>query len=1059
MTNEELERFHRMAMDNSELALIALHNGDVERFHRLSADAFLYEKKAALGLFNQHIEPSRSVLFRSAAYIALDNADFIEAQKLYEYALEGEVPAEITEELEELKTEIDRIKTENEGLIQNALTFLNNRTRPVKRDEIEADISRAARSFESREINLNYVLDYLEKQFNIESEKHITLEEEDSYEPWIHNRKGSVAKRFWDRYVQYLQKDQKWAPDTVNKLDDITDDILDHLKDPVSRGDWDKRGLVVGQVQSGKTSNYTGLMCKAADYGYKIIVVLAGTTNDLRSQTQLRTDIGFLGWDTQVERQGNESRNFGVSKYDNRPQAHYLTTSAADGDFKTTTRYISGTNPRLGSIIVVVKKHPIVLKEFIRWFADIGDELADGKKIVKNLPLLLIDDEADNASINVSAKSVSTINGLIRSLLSLFQQSAYVGYTATPFANVFIPLTEGADHISRGLNVRLPEFWKHSGQDLFPRDFIINIPPPSNYTGPREIFGISADLSTDISSIYSGLPLIRDFAPSSYQNYYPDKHKKDDSLPEGLPEELKEAIKSFILVCAIRRVRGQIDVHNSMLVHVTRFVRWQNATANLINNLLKFYQQQIQYKQGSLISELKELYKHDFISTTQVIKAIPEFDDQAAYIADWFEVEAQLSKAASKIQVRAIHGDTTQEGLEYNNISSLDYYEHRKKGLSVIAVGGNKLSRGLTLEGLSVSYYLRATKMYDTLMQMGRWFGYRPGYLDLCRLYTSEELVKWYKYITVASEELRNEFEAMKMQRKSPIQFGIKIRQDPDVLQITATNKMRSSEEMELTFSDKLRETWCFRRDKKLFKDNYRHTNAFINSLGTSQEKNGQDYVWYKAGNSEDVIRFLNGYKADNKLEHEKIAEYISEQVKINFLINWTIVLISNRHSQTKDFFTINGKSVPVGLVMRSDAEKGKGNYYEINKSHIIDPTHEFIDFDIKSDAFSEALKSTIEDWEKSQRKNKRPQPPVIPSGKNIRANRNVTEGLLLIYPLDPKPNDWENSPIEVPIIGYAISFPKNEKDKKIKYRVNQVFMDEYNYQDDPELMEFALEE
>lgn len=1054
MTSEELEQFHRMAMDNSELALIALHNGDAERFHQLSATAFLYEKKAALGLFNQHIEPSRSVLFRSAAYIALDNVDFIEAQKLYEYAIEGEVPTEIREELEELKTEIDRIKTENEGLIQNALTFLNNRRRPVIKEEIELDIQRAAKSFDSKEVNLKFIRNYLEKQFSIESEKHITLEEEDSYEPWIHNKKGSITKRFWDRYLQYLQKDQKWAPDTINKLDDITDDILDHLKDPKSQGDWDKRGLVVGQVQSGKTSNYTGLMCKAADYGYKIIVVLAGTTNDLRSQTQLRTDIGFLGWDTQVDREGNESRNFGVSKYDNRPLAHYFTTSALDGDFKTAARYMTGINHRSDHIVVVVKKHPTVLKQFIRWFADRGDTLADGKRIVKNLPLLLIDDEADNASINVSAKSISTINGLIRSLLSLFQQSSYVGYTATPFANVFIPLTEEIDQISRGLNIQLPEFWKYSGQDLFPKDFIINIYPPSNYTGPKELFGIDGDISVDTTIVSSGLPLVREFPTPSYQPYFPDKHKKSDKLPEELPEELKESIKSFILVCAIRRARGQVDVHNSMLIHVTRFVIWQNKTATLVNRLLKFYQQQIQYKQGTLISELKKLYNRDFISTTKKINEFSGSGDNTICIIDWFEVETQLNKAASKIQVRAIHGDSTQEGLDFNNITSLDYYTHKKTGLSIIAVGGNKLSRGLTLEGLSISYYLRATKMYDTLMQMGRWFGYRPDYLDLCRLYTSEELVKWYKYITIASEELRSEFEVMKIQRKSPKQFGIKVRQNPDVLQITATNKMRSSEEMSLTFSDKLRETWCFKREKKLLEDNYKHTFGFINSLGASKEKNGQSYVWYSTNNDQDVIQFLKGYQADNKLEHEKITEYIERQVEIKALINWTIVLISNKSKEQEGYFTINGKSIPVGLVMRSDAEKGKGSYYEISKSHIIDPTHEYIDFDIKNTNFSEALKLTVYDWENSQRKNKSPEPPTIPSGKNIRANRETTEGLLLIYPLNPKPDGWENSSIEVPIIGYAISFPKNENDKKIKYRVNQVFMDEYNYLDDPELEE-----
>jgi hypothetical protein len=1046
MTNEELEKFHRLAMDNSELALIAMHHGDMEKFHQLSADAFIYEKRAALGLYNQQIEPSRSVLFRSAAYIALDNADFAEAQKLYEYALEGNVPAEIADELRELKTDIDHVRKENENLIQVALTFLTGRPKPVLKEHIDEDVQRGLRSFERKEINLRYIYGYLEKQFSIDSEKHTTIDED--YEPWIHNKKGAVDKRFWDRYVKYLIHDQRWAPDTIDKLNDITDDVLDHLKDPKTIGDWDKRGMVVGQVQSGKTSNYTGLMCKAADYGYKIIVVLAGLTNDLRSQTQLRTDMGFLGWDTLVDRtEDSENSSFGVSKYDARPQAHYLTTSAMTGDFKTTSRQIIGTNPRAGQVVMVVKKNTTVLKELIRWFADRGDPLADGKRLIKSLPLLVIDDEADNASVNISSDSISSINGLIRSLLSLFQQSAYVGYTATPFANVFIPLTEGEDDISRGLNIQLPEFWKYSGKDLFPKDFIINIPPPSNYVGPKEIFGIEGEVSADPEKAERGLPLLREVLVAEYQNYFPDKHKKDDAPPEELPDSLKQALKSFILVCAIRRVRGQLNVHNSMLVHVTRFVRWQNKTASLINRQLKFYQEQIQYKQGNLISELKQLYKNDFLITTGEILNMPAFDDTTVVASEWYEVETQLKNAASKIQVRAIHGDTTQDGLEFDNVTSLDYYTYRNTGLSVIAVGGNKLSRGLTLEGLSVSYYLRASKMYDTLMQMGRWFGYRPGYVDLCRLYTSGELIKWYKYITVASEELRAEFEEMKIQRKSPKKFGIKVRQSPDVLAITATNKMRSSAEMELTFSDKLRETWCFRRDRALFNENYRHTFNIINALGTPEPKNGQPFVWYNENNNENVIRFLQGYKADNRLEHQKIIEYITEQKKAEFLTNWTIVLISNERNKKDGVFEVNYQSVSLGLTMRSDAEKGEGNYYEISKSHIIDPRHEFIDFDTSSPDFDEALELTIQDWEKSERKNKSPDSPAIPSGKNIRAKRPVTDGLLLIYPLNPKPEGWENSPVNEPIIGYAISFPKNDDDRKLKYKVNEVFMEEYDYE------------
>lgn len=1046
MDEKELEKLHNLAMDNSELALLSLQNGDIEKFHQLSASAFIYEKRAAMELIDKKIEPSRSVLFKSAAYIALDNADFVEAWKLYEYALDGNPPMEIGEELRELAIEIERVKTLNEEFIQMLMVKMRSK-KIVTKEVIEEEIKRILQLYVESEINLASAKKYIERQYSIESEKHTTLVDQDSYKSWIYERKGAVKKAFWERYVKFLQEKEKWAPDTLGKLDDVTDDILDHLKDPITKGIWDKRGMVVGQVQSGKTSNYIGLMCKAADYGYKIIIVLAGTTNDLRSQTQLRTDIGFLGVDTKIERaEIRDSQKFGVSEFDITPKAHYLTTSGTDGDFKSQQTRMAGTNIGMeGNVVLIVKKNPTVLKQIIRWFASKGEVLPNENRIIKNTPLLLIDDEADNASINISRDSVSTINGLIRSLLCLFQQSAFIGYTATPFANVFIPLTEGDDGLSQGVNVRRNEFWKYCGKDLFPKDFIINIFPPSNYVGPKEVFGIAAEHSIDPAAVMPGLPLLIEI--DDYRASYPDKHKAKDNIEKlFLPQSLKDAVKAFILSCAIRRVRGQVKVHNSMLVHVTRFVNWQNKTAKLLDLYLKELQSQIRHRQGRIIEELRELYEEKYMQATKAVSNDERFNEPQIVVHEWGDIYAELYKAVAKIQVRAIHGDKIEKGLESPNITSLDYYEQKHVGLSIIAVGGNKLSRGLTLEGLTISYYLRASKMYDTLMQMGRWFGYRTGYLDVCRLYTSAELVKWYKFITVASEDLRAEFEMMKEQRKTPRTFGLKVRRHPDVLQITATNKMRGSGEMELSFSDKLRETWSFKRHYRTLVDNYLHTAQFIDTLGQPLGVHDQPFVWYNKGNFNSVLDFLTGYNAENKLEHSKILEYITAQTEIGYLINWTIVLVSTKKGKTDDFFTIKGEKILVGLAMRTDSKGGVGEYYEITGSRMIDPAHEIIDFDKNSEVYRRALDKTIGDWEKSERTNKGLDAPEIPSGKNIRALRKVTEGVLLIYPLDPKPKGWEESKLEVPIIGYAISFPKNDNDRKIRYRTNEVFNQEYEY-------------
>ena len=294
------------------------------------------------------------------------------------------------------------------------------------------------------------LFNYLAATFSVFSEDYRILDTDEGYTPWLKDGKASIDWNFWNRYTNYLQK--KIAPDTINKLDNLTDDILDRIANPSTPGAWDKRGMVVGQVQSGKTSNYTGLINKSADAGYKLIIVLAGMHDSLRSQTQIRIDEGFLGFNSQRSLQYSNTNKIGVGFYNpidgktNQPidlPANALTSSHLNGDFNRKVAQSAGIHLRSSDpIVAVVKKNGSILKNLISWLAVWGDKQPDGKIIIRNVPFLLIDDEADNASINVSKEKVSAINGCIRALLSLFEQSAYVGYTATPFANIFIPILE-----------------------------------------------------------------------------------------------------------------------------------------------------------------------------------------------------------------------------------------------------------------------------------------------------------------------------------------------------------------------------------------------------------------------------------------------------------------------------------------------------------------------------------------------------------------------------------------------------------------------------------------
>ena len=512
------------------------------------------------------------------------------------------------------------------------------------------------------------------------------LADDSDHREWLDRRRGDITWAFWEAYRRWLRN--RGLGKAVIRLDETTDDVLGRLEDPSRTGWWDRRGLIVGQVQSGKTANYTGLICKAADAGYKLVVVLAGLHNSLRSQTQHRLDEGFLGLDsrTAIGRSG-ATRHIGVGLGGTRhPSAWTMTSSDENGDFnRTVARQIAG---RLGGdpVLLVIKKNASVMNNLIEWITTSNGtrDPESGRLIVPGLPLLVIDDEADNASVNtkdieverdedgnvIAETDPTTINRLIRRLLHSFERCAYVGYTATPFANIFIKEPDG--HVSA---------W---GEDLFPRSFIVRIPPPSNYVGPTEVFGISAD--NDPEGIHrEAQPVIRFVADTD--EWLPIPHRKD-TVPGPLAPSLKQAIRAFLLVCAARAARGDRNVHNSMLVHVTHYVAVQGHVRRQIEDELLMLKDRLRYGDGDgarqLRDELRELWETDFIQTSDKMKQTPP---------SWTDVDAQLTDSSARVRVLEING-SAREALEY-----IDHPD----GVSVIAVGGNKLSRGLTLEGLSVS--------------------------------------------------------------------------------------------------------------------------------------------------------------------------------------------------------------------------------------------------------------------------------------------------------------------------------------------------------------------
>lgn len=860
--------------------------------------------------------------------------------------------------------------------------------------------------------------------YNVRQEEYKILFDTERNTPWLSAFKANHRKgdwKFWNRYTTYLQNTKNFAPNVIAEIDRLTDDILDKLYDPTIRDvkGIDKKGLVVGQVQSGKTANYTGLICKAADAGFNLIIVLAGLHNNLRSQTQHRLDEDFLGFDTEHERawRNNGTNRIGVGVLDNNNTAISITTIKSD--FKKSLADSLGISFDIQSpLLLVVKKNATVLKRLNTWLLSQAQEI-NGEKKIANKSLLIIDDEADNASINTKKidEAPAAINGWIRKIAGHFYRFGYVGYTATPFANIFIPLDR---------------------DDLFPRDFIINLPAPSNYIGAEKIFGTSLQAEETNEDL---LPIVRKI--NDYGEFFPNRHKKDDETPVSLPESLQTAMKCFIVTCAVRIARGQEKKHNSMLIHVSRYMLWQNRLKEVVENLFLFYKRGIEQEDSGILEQFRSIFEVDtakytsYCTTTKnILNSSFKDIDSKMKVHAWEEIKPYLYNAVQKIKVMAINGKSAD---------ALEYYENEKTGISVIAIGGDKLSRGLTLEGLSVSYFLRASKMYDTLMQMGRWFGYRPGYADLCRLFTSSELNEWFRHITMASEDLREEFDAMWNAKATPEKYALTVRTHPGQLQITAITKMRNVDRIRVSWSGRLVETYQLSTDKGIIRKNLVATQNFLSKLGAA-EKGENYYLWRNAVTKlPDILKFLSEFTVAPQLAKVNLAlisKYIHKLNQEGELDNWQIALMSKGGTDSANLktplFTVSD-TVVAGCYTRNTADDT--DTYVIRKNHITNSImDEFVDFDRDDlDEYLDQYKGK-KGWAKTIRdRHRSPESP-----------------LLLIYPLDPlgaNPKDENKNPIpdkirfktgDDVITGFAIVFPKSNTEHTVEFAVNTAMANEF---------------
>lgn len=585
---------------------------------------------------------------------------------------------------------------------------------------------------------------------------------------------------FWSRYKDYLINHSSISRISINLLDDITlPDIMNCLGNPNDALDKPRlrRGLIIGDVQSGKTATYTGLICKAADAGYKVVILLTGITENLRRQTQERIDEGIVGITLKKEGKIEKYPRVGVGLDNKQIKATSVTSTL--NDFVGNCNKITMSLASNSLVLFVIKKNVSVLQRLFNW---LREQNIDPVKGYVNVPMLLIDDEADNASVNTRKDETdpTRTNKLIRQICNLFMNSTYVGFTATPFANVFID-PDSVDAMQHA--------------DLFPEHFIYALEAPSNYVGADKIFYPEG-------TFYHNLRYITDITEPDYaseeykdlvQNnlevlnsgtfYY--KHKKEwDGI---LPNSLRESILCFCLANVVRDLRGQSKEPRSMLVNMSRFIHVQKVITGhvaqwfeaLFNDIrVNFNEDASKNHHLPLYGELRSLWEKHFSQVNDVTFAR-------------VSQKATLLAALEKIEVKMVNGSKQSASLNYKENPSL----------RVIAIGGLALSRGLTLEGLMVSYFYRNTATFDVLMQMGRWFGYRRGYEDLFQIWTSHTSALWYAEVAKASAELKNDIREMFDQQLTPKDFGIKVRDNCDELQITASNKMRTAVSKDMMYS------------------------------------------------------------------------------------------------------------------------------------------------------------------------------------------------------------------------------------------------------------------
>lgn len=772
------------------------------------------------------------------------------------------------------------------------------------------------------DMNVEQWQEYVDMCFNLSYNSHpLTISDPIDGEEVDIPSEGCFSK-----YINKLEL-VGYSKESLDNITLSTTDILSRLQKNTER-DNPIRGLVMGNVQSGKTANMAALISLAADHGFNFFIVLSGTIENLRVQTETRLYNDLKTPDTTI--------SFDVLQQ----------LSASEKTHKLSSLHLEPTDYR--RYLTVCLKNGKRLENLLNW-------LNSDKNKKSKLKVLVIDDESDQAGVNTAdaSKERTKISKLINKIvfadnvkdggtLNKYQCMNYIAYTATPYAN----------------------FLNEAGyESLYPRNFISTLKVSNEYFGPQQIFGAN-------ESDFNGLSIINEIPQQDIDTLY--QYDINDSL--------KDSLYWFICTLAIFR-KWQIKKPVTMLIHTSQKQNdhqiMEETLKNFFNNIVL----------DDVMKEVEDLYKSqtnkftkdDFKSQYETY-GIP-FDSITNY-PTFNEIKAQVSNL---IESNLNHIKLNDEGsMEFsdnihlcvdncyktaitdeNEHVRLIYPDKCKQALGFIVIGGATLSRGLTLEGLTTSYFVRSTQQADSLMQMGRWFGYRKGYELLPRIWLSSKCHKQFEFLSNLDEELRTELHNMILLGRKPSEYGPRINTLPKVsmLKVTSKNKMKGAMLVDCDYSGIGGQTIAIYRDDETINFNYDTTINFLNSLGDINENfnnsfNDYSNVWLEVDYNM-IFDYLMNMKMpkSNSITNnfDEIKKWYETRLNSGELNNWNVVLYGLKNSKHAPIIVNDNK---INVIERRPFEDSSSKVYKFGV--ISDPKAMKMDIDEEGKDLDSKLKNKL---------------------------------------------------------------------------------------------------